>query len=94
LPISTAPYKRAYAHTRTRGKEGLVRCGYCGRLVPRYKTLIKYRGFRINDPTLLKQVPRYQMHMFSQKMYVCPSCARFRRVIQPGRSVRKKHLKI
>jgi small subunit ribosomal protein S26e len=93
LPISTAPYTRAYAHTKTRGREGTVTCNYCGRQVPRWKAIVKFKGFRINDPTLLRQIPRYQIHTFSQKTYVCPSCARSRGIVQPGISVRKKHLK-
>lgn len=95
MPISTAPYTRSYAHSRKRGKEGVVRCGFCGRIVPRWKAFVKFRpGFRINDPVLQKQVPRYRVHTFGQKMYVCPSCARFRKVVKPGKSVRKKHLNI
>ena len=31
MPISTAPYKRTYQHTKSRGKEGRVRCGLCGK---------------------------------------------------------------
>jgi small subunit ribosomal protein S26e len=92
MPISTAPYKREYSHTKTRGSEGTVTCTYCKRSVPRWKAFVKYRGFRINDPTLMRQIPRYQIHTFSQKVYVCPSCARSRKIVQPGLSVRKKHL--
>jgi len=94
LPISTAPYKRTYAHTKRRGKEVMVTCGYCGRKVPRYKTFVKYRGFRISDPLIRQQVKRHQIHLFRQKIYVCPSCARFHRIVKPGKSVRKKHLKV
>ena len=94
MPISTAPYKRTYAHTKRRGKEGFVKCGFCGKSVPRWKAFIKHKGFRISDPVLRKQVKRYNVHMFSRKMYVCPSCARFRKVVKPGKSVRKKHLKV
>jgi len=94
MPISTAPYKRSYAHTKTRGREGFVRCGFCGKRVPRWKTFVKFKGFRISDPVLRKQVPRHRIHMFSRKVYVCPSCARFRHIVKPGKSVRKKHLKI
>jgi len=79
LPISEAPYTRKYAHTASRGHETLVTCGYCGRQVPRYKTFVKYKGFRITDPVI------------KQKMYVCPSCARYHKVVQRGKSVQKKH---
>ena len=93
LPISTAPYRRHYQHTSNRGGEGTVTCYFCKRQVPRWKAFVKFRGFRINDPTLMKQIPRYNIHTFSQKIYVCPSCARSRNIVQPGVSVRKKHLK-
>ena len=92
MPVSSAPYTRKYEHTASRGHEGLVTCGYCGRQVPRYKTFIKHRGFRITDPIILQAVDRSQMHFFSQKMYVCPSCARSHKIVERGRSVRKKHL--
>lgn len=92
MPVSTAPYTRKYAHTKARGKERQVVCGYCGRLVPRYKTFTKIKGFRITDPTVLQQVDRRQMHMFRQKVYACPSCARFRGIVERGKSIRKKHM--
>lgn len=91
MPISEAPYTRKYAHTSSRGHEGLVTCGYCGRQVPRYKTFVKFRGFRITDPTILQQVDRNQIHMGRNKMYVCPSCARFHKIVQRGKTVQKKH---
>lgn len=92
MPISKAPYTRHYAHTKTRGKEGTVDCGYCGKKVPRYKAFIKYRGFRITDPVLLRQIKRSDIHVTSHKIYVCPKCARHYKVVQKGKSVRKKHL--
>ena len=92
MPISEAPYTRKYEHTKSRGHEALVTCGYCGRQVPRYKTFTKYRGFRITDPVILQQVDRSQIHLFKQKMYICPSCARFHKVVQRGKSVQKKHM--
>jgi len=94
LPISTAPYTRAYAHTKKRGSEGMVRCDFCGRSVPRWKAFTKFRGFRISDPTLRREIKSYNVHMFARKIYVCPSCARTRKIVQPGKSVRKKHLNI
>ena len=93
MPVSKAPYTRKYQHTKRRGREGTVTCGYCGKQVPRYKTMIKFRGFRITDPTILQQVDRTQIHMTRQKIYVCPSCARFHKIVQRGRTVRKKHLR-
>jgi len=92
MPISTAPYKREYAHTKSRGREGTVTCGICGRQVPRYKTFITRKGFRITDPLILQQVDRRYIHMTQQVMRLCPSCARFRGISQPGKSVRKKHM--
>jgi len=92
LPISTAPYKRKYAHTKSRGRETTVTCGVCGREVPRYKTFIVRRGFRISDPVVLQQVDRRMIHMMGSTMRLCPACARFRGVSQPGKSVRKKHM--
>jgi len=92
MPISTAPYKRKYAHTKSRGREGTVTCGICGREVPRYKTFIMRKGFRITDPLILQQVDRRYIHMTQQIMRLCPSCARFRGIAQPGKSVRKKHM--
>ncbi len=92
MPVSEAPYTRKYQHTKSRGHESLVRCGYCGRIVPRYKTFISSRGFRVTDPTILQQVDRKYIHTFTQKTYACPSCARFRGIVQKGKSVRKKHM--
>lgn len=92
MPVSEAPYTRKYAHTQSRGHEQLVLCGYCGKRVPRYKTFIKHKGFRISDPSILQQVDKRMIHMFTQKMYICPSCARFHKVVQRGKTVRKKHL--
>jgi len=81
-----APYRRTYQHTRSKGKESTVTCGYCGKIVPRWKTFPVYKGFRISDPVLRKQIdPRY-VSSFERKMYVCPSCARYRGVVQVGRS--------
>ncbi|MBU5575006.1 MAG: Cas8a1 family CRISPR/Cas system-associated protein [Candidatus Aenigmatarchaeota archaeon] len=92
MPVSEAPYTRKYEHTKTRGRESIVTCGYCGRQVPRYKTFIKYSGMRISDPLILQQVDKSMIHLMKHKMYVCPSCARFHRIVQRGKTVRKKHL--
>lgn len=93
MPISKAPYTRKWVHSKSRGHEQLVTCGYCSKKVPRYKTFIKSRGFRITDPTILQQVDPRQIHMFRQKLYICPSCARFHKVVERGRTARKKHLR-
>jgi len=93
LPISTAPYTRKYAHTKSRGKEASVTCGVCGRQVPRYKTFVVRRGFRINDPLILQQVDKRMIHLMGTTMRLCPACARFWGISQPGKSIRKKHMR-
>jgi len=92
LPISTAPYKRTWSHTKGRGRETLVNCDICGREIPRYKTFTQIRGFSITDPLILRQVDRRMIHLMKRKIRLCPACARFRGVVQPGKSVRKKHM--
>ncbi len=92
MPISKAPYTRKYLHTKSRGRESRVTCGACGKDVPKYKTFIKFRGMRITDPVILQQIDKRMIHMMTKKIRLCPSCARFQRVSQPGRSVRKKHM--
>jgi len=81
-----APYKRGYHHTGHRGSESRVTCGFCGRLVPRFKTFVQFRGFRITDPGLRRELDRRQISTMGQKMYVCPSCARHRGIVKIGRS--------
>jgi small subunit ribosomal protein S26e len=91
MPISTAPYKREYRHTASRGAEKLVKCDVCGRYVPRYKTFTKSRGFSLGDPALMRQVDPRMVHMLRKIERYCPSCARHRGVSQPGKSARKKY---
>ena len=93
MPVSTAPYKRTYKHTSQRGKELRIRCAICGELVPKWKTFVVRRGFRITDPTILKQVDKRLVHTLGEKIRVCPKCARFYHVVKRGKSVRKKHLR-
>jgi small subunit ribosomal protein S26e len=88
-----APYRRGYHHTGAKGRESSVICSYCGKTVPRWKTFVKYSGFRINDPVLRKQLDPRQMSMFSRKMYVCPSCARFRGIVRIGRSRKSRAMR-
>lgn len=76
-----APYKRGWKTTGARGAQPNVECGFCGRLVPRLKTFTEFRGFRITDPLLRKTLSRQQISTFEQKVYVCPSCARFRGIV-------------
>lgn len=93
MPISTAPYTRKYAHTKSRGSEASVRCDFCGRVVPKYKTFSVTRGFRINDPAILQQMDRRMIRMMRRRVRACPSCARHRGISKPGKSVRKKHMR-
>ncbi|MBS3052831.1 MAG: hypothetical protein J4428_05680 [Candidatus Aenigmarchaeota archaeon] len=93
MPVSTAPYTRQYQHSKKRGREGTVNCGYCGKIVPRWKTFVAYRGFRITDQSILKQVDRRMLHLMGGQMRVCPGCARFQHIVKKGKSVRKKHMK-
>ncbi len=79
------PYKRGWHHTHMRGRETLVTCGFCGRLVPKYKTFSVFRGFSISDPSLRKELGRRNLSLSSTKMYACPSCARHRRIIKKKR---------
>jgi len=85
-----APYRRGYHHTKSKGHESMVTCDFCGRRVPRWKTFASYRGFRISDPVLRKQIDPRQMSMFQRKSYVCPACARFRGIVKVGRSRRSR----
>lgn len=90
MPISKAPYKRSYYHRPSRGKERTVICSGCGREVPRYKTFILRKRFRITDPTILQQVDKRLIHLMSRVERFCPSCARFRSISQPGKTKRRK----
>jgi len=72
-------YKRGWHHTVKRGKETTITCSFCGRQVPKYKTFVVYKGFKINDP-LLKTSKRGLLS--SVKMHACPSCARFHRIVR------------
>ncbi|HLC59528.1 MAG TPA: hypothetical protein VJH34_03315 [archaeon] len=92
MPISTAPYTRKYYHTKSRGSESTVVCDGCKRSVPRYKTFTKIRRFGLNDPVLMQQVDRRFIHMMTSKLRYCPSCARHRGIVQPGKSIRKSHM--
>ena len=86
MNLMSAPYRRTYQHTKSKGHESNVNCGYCGRIVPKWKTIPIYRGFRITDPVLRKQIDTRFVSGFSRKLYVCPSCARYRGIVKVGRS--------
>ncbi len=94
MPISKAPYKRSYKHSKSRGSEYRVRCDFCGKLVPRYKTIVIYRDMKLlKDPIIRQQIDKRMIHTFKRKLRICLSCARFRGIAKPGISERKKHLK-
>ena len=80
-----APYKRKYSHTG-RGNESSVNCTYCGKKVPKWKSIPVFKGFRISDPVLKKQIDSRFVSTFNRKMCVCPSCARHRGIVKIGRS--------
>jgi len=72
-------YKRGWSHTKGRGRETLVTCGFCGKRVPKYKCIPVYKGFRINDPLVRKELGSHTS--FAQnKVYACPACARHRKI--------------
>lgn len=78
-------YRRGWSHTKSRGKETLVTCGFCGKRVPKYKTFSVYRGFSISDPSIRKELGRRRLSLSSTKMYACPACARHRRIVKKKR---------
>ena len=81
-------YKRGWHHTKVRGRESMVSCGFCGRQVPKYKTFPVVRGFRINDPLLRKELGyagRMSLSLMQTKMYACPGCARFHKIVRKKR---------
>lgn len=78
-------YKRGWHHTKTRGKEGIVTCGFCGRKVPRYKTFAVSRTFRISDPLLRKEGYGRLGSLGHSKVYACPGCARHRKIVRKKR---------
>jgi len=83
--MANAPYRRIHKHGKGRGNELTVPCSYCGKKVPKYKTFIKKRGFSISDPSLRKELSD-SILLSQNRLYVCPSCARHRRISQPGKA--------
>lgn len=77
-------YKRGWHHTKTRGSENMVSCGFCGRRVPRYKTFTVVKGLRINDPLLRNQMGygRRGLSLLQNKIHACPACARHRGIVR------------
>ena len=79
-------YRRGWSHTKTRGKEGMVFCGFCGRKVPKYKTFPTVRSFGITDPLLRKELgQRRGSSLLHNKIYACPACARHRSIVRKKR---------
>ena len=79
--MSREYYKRGWHHTKTRGRESLVTCEFCGRQVPKYKTFPVVKGFRITDPILKRELGR-QISFMQNKAYACPACARHRNIVR------------
>jgi len=82
-------YKRGWHHTKTRGKETLVTCTFCGRKVPKYKTFPVRKSYRISDPLLKKELgarSRYGISLSQSKSYACPACARHRNIVRKKRN--------
>jgi small subunit ribosomal protein S26e len=77
-------YKRGWSHTKTRGRESMVTCDFCGRKVPKYKTFPVIKGFRITDPVLRNELRQQNRGMFStvNRAHACPACARHRNIVR------------
>jgi ribosomal protein S26 len=84
--MTGAPYQRTHKHGKGRGTESTVTCSYCGKKVPKYKTFVRRRGFSISDPGLRKELTESGFLTSQTRLYVCPSCARHRRISQPGKA--------
>ena len=82
---SRKPYRRGWTHTKTRGRESMITCSFCGRKVPRYKTFPTVKGFRITDPVIRKELGPRNPFFTQQKMYACPACARHRNIVRKKR---------
>ena len=80
MPATSAPYKRGHHQSKGRGQGSSVSCAYCGRTVLRMKCLTTSRGFRITDPLLRRELDKGQVSSTEHKMYVCPACARHRKM--------------
>ncbi len=80
-------YKRGWSHTKTRGKEGSVTCGFCGKRVPRYKAFPTFKGFSLSDPVIKAELGTKgrRLNLSSQKVYACPACARHRNIVRKKR---------
>lgn len=86
MPESGAPYKRGYKQTKSKGSRRSVRCSFCGKKVPRFKAFKTKSGMNISDPAVLDKVDKKDIHLPKNVQWACPSCARFRGIVQPGKS--------
>jgi ribosomal protein S26 len=76
-------YRRGWQHTKKRGRESLITCSFCGRKVPKYKTFMVTKGFRITDPVLRKEFgAKKTLSLSWNKMHACPACARHRGIVR------------
>ncbi len=85
-----APYKRIHKHGKGRGNEPMVVCSFCGKKVPKYKTFEKKGKFSLSDPSMKKELSKNKLMLPSKRLYVCLSCARHRKISQPGKSRKSK----
>lgn len=86
--MTRSGYKRGWSHTKNRGREGTITCGFCGKRVPKYKTFPVIKGFSINDPVLRRELgsrARQGLMLSTNKMYACPACARHRNIVKKKR---------
>jgi len=81
-------YKRGWKHSKGRGRETQVTCGFCGKRVPKYKTFSVVKGLRISDPGIRQGMGgqgRFGMSFLQSKIYACPACARHRNIVRRKR---------
>ncbi len=81
-------YKRGWTHTKSRGRESMVTCSFCGRRVPKYKAFPTFKGFGISDPAIRSELGergRHGLTLMSAKVYACPACARHRNIVRKKR---------
>ena len=77
-------YRRGWQHTKSRGKEGTVTCGFCGKRVAKYKTFPTFKGFTITDPVIKAELGHRGrgLTLSSQQVLACPACARHRNIVK------------
>ena len=77
-------YKRGWQHTKSRGREGTIPCGFCGRMVPKYKTFSVTKGFSLTDPIIKQELGIHGrgLQLFQNTIRACPACARHRGIVR------------